>query len=491
MKKWEYFQVANRLKFANHWLQILLILSFIVGLNYLALNSFTRIDLTEDHHYALSPESKAYLQELTDPVRIVVTIPRNSPRSEEQVLFRYVSELLSEYSYASQQNGQFMVTPEYVDIYQDLARADALSRNYGLDQVNSLLVLSGERRRLVRGSEILTFENTKPVAFNGEAILTSAIMEVSQEASPKLYFLNGHQEVLPGDPSPSRGLSKLSHELQLRNFSLELLDLTAVKSVPDDCSVLVIADPMGPLLPSEVDQIRDYLIEDAGKVILWTRPGRDPALDSLLAEWGIAIPDQLVVEPDSAYLDTSGTLLIRNFGENPITNSLINNQTFVVSGIARPVFPIPPEPADERLHFIPLFATSATSWSDSTYQSQANPVFDLVSDVRGPIPIAASVDRRASSQLGISVPGGRLVVFGSPDLFSNQRISSLGNVHLFFNTLNWLMDWERRLVIPPRSIEVYKLSLSQNDLLRIAFFFFSIPASIILLGTFVFWIRQS
>ena len=64
MKKWESFQFANRLKFANHWLQIFLILSLIIGCNYLALNTFTRFDLTENHHYALSPESKAYLDDL-------------------------------------------------------------------------------------------------------------------------------------------------------------------------------------------------------------------------------------------------------------------------------------------------------------------------------------------------------------------------------------------------------------------------------------------
>ena len=112
-------------------------------------------------------------------------------------------------------------------------------------------------------------------------------------------------------------------------------------------------------------------------------------------------------------------------------------------------------------------------------------------DVRGPVPLAAVVERRASSQLGIRVPGGRLILFGSPDLFSNQRVSSLGNVNLFFNTINWLLDWERMLVIPPRQIESYRVSLSQSDLLRVAFFYLAIPAAIALLGAIVFWVRQT
>ena len=57
MSKWESYQFANRLKIANHWLQVLLIFTLIVGINYLAVRNFHRYDLTENHRYALSPET--------------------------------------------------------------------------------------------------------------------------------------------------------------------------------------------------------------------------------------------------------------------------------------------------------------------------------------------------------------------------------------------------------------------------------------------------
>lgn len=491
MHRWENFKIANRLKRANHWLQVLLILTFILGLNHLALKHFHRFDLSGSHRYALSPESRAYLQEIRDPVHIVVTIPESSPRQEEQILFRYIDQLLQEYAYQSRQMGEFLITVEYVDIYKNLSRADALAREFGLDQVNAVLVTSGNRKKLVRAEELIQFANRKPVAFTGEAALSSAIVEVTQEKSPKIHFLMGHQETRPDDPDPQAGLSLVTRELQMRNFSIEQLDLTTVQEVPEDTAILIIADPKGPLLPSEVDKIRSFLFDRSGRVVFWTRPGIDSAMGPLLAEWGLALPDQLVIEPNTGYRESTGTLLVRNFGEHPITDSLIQNQTFVVSGFARPVLPKPPVPADERLHFVPLFATSADSWADSSYRDNASPAFDPENDIKGPVPVAVATERRASSQLGIKVQGGRFVVFGSADLFSNQRVSSLGNVSLLFNTINWLLDRDRMLVIPPRPVETYQLTMSQSQLKNTGLLFLIVPGSIAVFGFLVYWVRQS
>jgi ABC-type uncharacterized transport system involved in gliding motility auxiliary subunit len=491
MPKWNSFQFANRVKLLNNWLQVVLILALILGLNHLAMRHFHRFDLTENHRYALSPETKAYLQELPEPIRIVVTIPRDSMRQEEQILYRYASQLLQEYVYQSQRNGQFMVQVEYVDIYKDLEQADRLARNHGLDQPDSILVLSGDRQRLIRADEFLTFVDLQPVSFTGEATLTSAIMEVTQEQSPKIYFLQGHQEVDPADPSPQTGLSHISRELQLRNFSLEALDLTAIQQVPDDASMIIIADPKGPLLPSELDKIRSYLADRAGRVMIWVRPGMETGLHPLIADWGIRLSDQMVIEPDPGFREAKGTLLVRNFGEHPITDSLIQNKTFLLSGWARPVYPVAPQPGDERLSFIPLFASSPESWAESSYQLESLHSFDTGLDFKGPVPIAIAAERKASSQLGIKVPGGRLIVFGSPDLFANRNIASLGNVNLFFNSLNWMLDRDRFLVIPPRPVDTYQLAISSDQLQQLGLLFLAVPGALAVLGLIVHWIRNS
>ncbi|MGA1205467.1 MAG: GldG family protein [Opitutales bacterium] len=491
MSKWESYQFANRLKLGNHWLQVILILSLILAINHIAMRHFYRYDLTENHRYALSPETRAFVKELTGPVKIFVTIPQNSPRKEEQVLYRYVSQLLQEYVYQSRHDTRFLVDVEYVDVFTDLARADSLARQYGLDQANTLLIVAGDRQRVIRPDEILTFDNLQPVAFKGESAITSAIMEVTQEQSPTIYFLQGHQEALSSDTSPQSGLSKIATELQLRNFTLSQLDLNAVPAVPENAALLVIADPKGPLRAAELDKIRSWLNDRAGRVIAWVRPGVQANLYPLVSEWGIRLSDQVIVETDPGFREAKGTLLIRNFGEHPITNSLVDNQTFLLTSWARPVYPVPPESVDERLSFIPLFASSDKSWAEATYQATGAPEFNAGTDISGPVPLAIAAERKASSKLGIKVPGGRLVVFGSPDLFANQNIASVGNVTLFFNTINWMLDRNSFLIIPPRPIESYQLAISRDQLRQIGLLFFSVPGALALMGLLVHWVRQS
>lgn len=491
MSKWDSYQFANRLKLGNYWIQVILILSLLTGFNYLAMRHFLRIDLTENHRYALSPETRAYLRELDRPVRIYVTIPQNSPRQDEQVLYRYTSQLLQEYVYQSRGENGFLIDLEYIDIFTDLAKANSLAREFGLNQANTLLVVAGNRQRVIRPDEILTFSEMKPVAFKGEATITSAIMEVTQEQSPTVYFLQGHQESIPEDTAPRTGLSQITGELQLRNFEIRQLDLTAVTSVPEDAALLVIADPKGPLLTSELDKIRVWMNDHAGNVMIWIRPGVQTNLFPLISEWGIRLSDQVVIETDPGFKEAKGTLLVRNFAEHPITDSLIANQTFLLTSWSRPVFPVPPEPADERLSFVPIFATSAKSWSESTYRTGEVPEFNPETDIAGPVPIAVAAERKASSQLGIKVPGGRIAVFGSPDLFTNQNIASLGNVTLFFNTINWMLERDNFLIIPPRPIESYQLVISRDQLNKVGLLFLAVPGALALLGFLVHWIRQS
>ncbi len=491
MSKWESYQFANRLKMANHWLQVLLIFSLIIGINYLAVQNFRRYDLTENHRYALSPETCAYVKEIQKPVQVIITIPKSSQRKEEQTLYRYVTQLLQEYVYQSRKDGSFLINVEHVDIFTNLARADELARMYSVNQPNSILVLSGNNSRLIRGEEVMTFEDGNAVSFQGESVFTSAIMEVTQETIQKLYFLRGHEEVQPNDTSPQVGLSELVSQVKLRNFQVDSLDLTTQEQVPSDASVLIIADPKGPLLTSELDKIRSYLSDRAGKVIIWVRPGVEPNLFPLISNWGIRLSDQVVIEPDPGFQESKNTLLIRNFGDHEVMESLILNQTYIMTGWTRPVFPVVPDPVDERLSFIPLFASSDKSWSESAYRESAVPQYTPGADIMGPIPLAVAAERKASSQLGIKVPGGKLVVFGSPDLFSNKNISSLGNVSLFFNTLNWMLEKDQLLVIPPRPVETYQLVISQDQLNRVGLLFLAVPGVVALLGFVVYWIRQS
>lgn len=485
------FQAQNRIKRIYRLAQIFLSILFIIMLNYLAMNFYERFDLTQQHQYSLSPESRAYLRELDQPVHFIITIPENSPREEDRILLRYVDNLLREYHYHSRREDGPLVTVEKVDIFKNHRRAEELQRQFGLTQANTIIVKSAQRHRFLRPEDILSFQQDKPISFKGERAFTSAILEIVQDSAAKIYFLTGHGEMSPNDVTPQRGLSELAKELQARNVRTANLDLSKVPEVPDDASLLILADPQGPILASEQQKLRSYLNENAGRLVVWMGPGRNHGITELLRDWGIRADDMMILEQGSDYVESTGKILIRQFAEHPVTQSLIQNQTFLISGLTRPILTDPAAPYDDRRQVTALMASSNQSWARKTdLLNQGVPRFDSNRDLRGPVPIAVAAERRSASQLGIHIPGGRVLVYGSRDLFSNQHLSSLGNQQLFFNSLNWILDREQLLAIPPRNIETYQLTASRSELRRIAIWFASPAAGVALLGLVVFWIRK-
>ena len=490
------FQYANVIKRANRVAQIALALALAVAVNYVAVHVYDRTDLTGRRAQSLSAETLAYIGELGESVRIIHTTMENSPSEDERILHRYVSRLVKEYGFAARSNepGARIVT-EHVDIYKELARARTLARRYDFDQPHSILVVAGdpdttERRRIIPPDAILEFRDGQPTAFRGEQALTSAILEVTTDRRPRIYFTTGHGELRLDDVSASRGLSLLAEELRKRNYDVEPLDLSRAREVPEDAELVVVAAPQGRFMARDAEKLRNYLRERSGRMIAMLGPGVSHGLDDLLFDWGILVDDKLILERGPDFLEGTGSYLLRQFAEHPVTQVLIDNQTPVVAGLTRPARRDPGAPLDERLHVTELMASSPQSWAESAYDSAAAPTFDPATDLPGPVSVAAAAERRASAQLGIEIPGGKLVVFGGGDLFTNRRITGIGNFRLFLSAVNWTLDRDRLLAIPPRPIERYGLTASQSQLRRIGWLFLAVPGALALLGFAVYWVRR-
>jgi hypothetical protein len=83
--------------------------------------------------------------------------------------------------------------------------------------------------------------------------------------------------------------------------------------------------------------------------------------------------------------------------------------------------------------------------------------------------IVASERLAVRDNLPFSVRGGRLVVFGTGDLIANARVVNAGNLAMFLNAVNWTVDRDTQLNIPPRPIERFQLSLSAADFTRLRY----------------------
>jgi len=492
----ESYRAARWLRTINLVVQAVLFLTLFAGLNYLALHYHWRYDLSQHRRFSLSPETISYLGELKRPVRIVVTLTADSENSDAVQAFHDVQNLLREYLYntatstdaKSGRDGRISV--EYLDVFQKRREAEAL----GVDQPDLVLFLSGENHHTVRFTELYEYNKDRHrTAFKGEQIITAALLDVSRPEKKKIFFLAGHGEMSPDDVSPIRGLSGLRDELRQRNFDLEGLDLSLTKRIPEGAKVILIIAPRGRFQPFEEELLRQYLSTGAGRIILTLDPQRECGLENLLYDWGVRVDDDVI--HDDANPETTadnGDLIVRGLdGTHPITKSLADYGFPMRISPPRSVRPDPNRPLDKALKVTVLAASSATSWGEFGWRLKTPAAFTPGSDLKGPLGIVVSSERVTAGALPFSVLGGRLVVIGSGDIFSNRRLADLGCQALCLNAINWAVDSETQLRFPPRPIERFQLSLSQEDLAKLRLgLLLLLPGSVGLLGLIVHWTRR-
>ena len=220
-------------------------------------------------------------------------------------------------------------------------------------------------------------------------------------------------------------------------------------------------------------------------------PGRNHGLDDLLFEWGVLTDDALVVETDRNSVVNGGDLMIRHFAQHAITDELYKLGMPLLTDRARVVREDPGRPLDDSLIVTELMAASPNSWGEKNYASQESPSFDPLIDLKGPVRMGAISERKVDSSLGISIPGGRLVVLGTSNFITNDRIQASGNLFFILNAINYAIDRVAQLNIPPRPIRKVKLDLSLEELLVSRYLIWLGPPLVVgFLGLIVYLVRR-
>jgi ABC-type uncharacterized transport system involved in gliding motility auxiliary subunit len=484
------FRAARWLRTTNLVLQSLLFLSLFGGLNYLALHYSWRFDLTRLRRHSLSAETSAYLKQLTQPVRVIVTFAKKADEPNYAQAYLDVSELLREYVYATEAQTRARVTVDYIDVYQRPAEA----RQYEL-QENTIVFLSGERRRVVTMGELYEIKNKQREAFLGEQAFTAAILDVSSSGQKKIYFLVGHGETEITNET-RRGLSDLRDLLRSRNFALDTLDLARKRQIPEDAALLISAGATSRYDGLEQELLRKYLGENAGRLMLFIGPGlAATGLEDLLFDWGLVADNVWVFDNAPGSQTETGGLILNSYWAHPITQPLSSDNQQLHFGSARSIRPNPSAPPDPSRRVSRLIGASETAWGERDYargERRYTPGADLRGSGERRLTLVSAAERLAAKDnLPFSVPVGRLVAFGSADFISNEQLSDRANAALFFYSLNWLVERDTQLSVRPRKIDKFQLSLSRQELVRLRYsLLFGIPAAAAFLGLVVYWTRR-
>jgi len=487
----EDFKVVRKVRAINLAVQIFLGLTLFLALNFLAARHFFKYDLSENRQNSLSPESAAFVKKLEAPVEIFVTLTKSSQDPKSIETYAQVSSLLRRYEYEATGGGAG-VKLTFVDPHFDGRLAERLAERFGKDMENCVIIACNNHFKKLKAADLYDIDADSNRSFKGEQVVSSAIINVSSEKVKKVYFLKGHGEMSYKNTDQRRGLSEFANYLTQQNYQIAELDLSDAKQVPEDAGLLIIASPQAPFLPRELDAIRKYLFNDNGRAAIFLDMGSLYGLESVLFEWGILSDDMLVLDNSGDYESSDGDLIARHFPQNPhpVVRYLLDAQLPVQFGSVRPVREDLGAPADDRLKLSPIILSSATSWAEKSYARGGAQVYEEAADLRGPIPLGMVASRSGGTDLGLTIPGGRVAVFGDDNFLANRWFNRLGNSKLALNLVNWMFDENVMLNIPPRRVEKYTLTLSNGDIRQLGLKFLILPAFVFLTGLIVYFVRR-
>ena len=129
------------------------------------------------------------------------------------------------------------------------------------------------------------------------------------------------------------GVAKEGVENQ--NYEVKSINLAESRSIPEDCSALVIAGPKVALLPTEMTIIEKY-VDAGGKILLLTDPDIDLGLNQLLKKWKIGLENDIVVDSSGlGQLFGMGPAapLVSAYESHPITKDLSGTMTFFLKPV--------------------------------------------------------------------------------------------------------------------------------------------------------------
>lgn len=347
----------------------------ILGLvNFLAVQSAVRYDLTETQLFTLAPATQQVVQNLDAPVRVVIFDSVQNPQ-DVQLLESYRDES-SSFDF------------EYVDPLANPRMAEA----FGATQPGMVFLEVGDDRRFLQ--TVGNVANAQQAPGTAETLseqeLTNALAQVGSDRTLSVYFMQGHGE--PPIDGSEAGFAEAAQSLTAQNYQVAPLNLVEAETIPEDANVIVVAGPAQEFFPAEVDALADFL-NSGGGVMLMLDPRSDAGLNTLLDDWGVILDDRLVLDTSGAgqYVGLGPAApIVTNYGDHPITQELGDGRSFYP--LARPV-----ESRDlPDTETAPLLLTDPQSRAEAI-SDEGDLAFDPNAPPEGPYVLGVALSRAAEA----------------------------------------------------------------------------------------------
>lgn len=428
-----------------------------------------RYDATANQDFTLSPLTVQAVQGLPEPVKATAFYSIQSDAAGLQA----AQDKLNEYKRINPGKFDF----KFIDPDTDPQTAYA----YGIASSGTIVLERGKRRVSITSTD--------------EQTLTNALLKISQDKQPTLYFTSGHGEHSLDDTSAT-GYSALRDGLAGLDYKTATLNLkTVTATLPSDITALIIAGPATPFDPDEVKLVQNYLDQNGQVMMLLdpnVRSGLATGLEDLLKRYGLTLRNDVVFDPQLGLFGRAPQIPVIDTFKNHVVTQNLTGQALVFPGVRSMIA----NTNTVSYTLTPLFSSSAASWGETDFSSVISQTakYDEGKDSKGPLDLAYAVEGAGNNTM-------RMVVIGNSSALMNGNLQPLttatgqqvqfGNGALFVNILRWFTGQENLITIPPKSATPHQLTLSATESSFVNLFSIGLlPLIILVIGGVVWWRRR-
>ena len=313
-------------------------------------------------------------------------------------------------------------------------------------------------------------EDYQDTIFNGETKIASAILRVSSDNLPKIYFVTGH-----GESDVQQGLSDSFSDDNILFDSLSLL----TQSIPDDAAGIVLNAPLSDINDEEYS-IMDKYLKDGGNLYVFAGVNTDDKmsnLNKLLSEnFGVSVDfESIIIENnENMYYQYPYYLL----PETKIQDIDGNRYRFVP--IASPIIISEEKTADITV----VLSTSSDSYLTSVYNTELTP--DGGDDTTsGNIPVSIYTDNGSSKLF--------LVSSNNFALENADSVANGGNTELLMHYINLMAKDNSSVSLATESKIMNNTSILVPNVTRILIFsilVIAVPVISVIIGIYIWVVRR-
>lgn len=477
---------------AGSGLAVAWLLASLFLLNYVGNAHNRKWDMSFQRTSSPSEDARRLVANLNEPFEVFLFYPESNEVLEE--LSGYFEELAS--------RSDLMQVRVY-----DHVMEPKLAKDLGARQNGSLVYRYGDKKEVVRiGTEM------------GEA--RGKLAKVDEEFQNRLlklvadkrvaYLTAGHGERAyewKGGEEPRHPVTGLKKILQKQNFEVKPLGLGQGlgADVPEDASLLVIADPAEDFLPEELAALRRYL-EGGGRMWIALDPEHSTNVAGLLEDFGLRF--QATPLANERYFMRASyekadryNLFTNRTSSHPSVNTLSQNASslavvLIGSGHLEKI-----EGPKAEARIVMTLRSMPMTWADEnrnlepdgpeekkTYDLGAAVTADVHRDDTEPAEGAPDLEGKGPAKEQM-----RLIVLADADALSDQVIGNLGNYFFFEDGLKWLFGEEPLLGSVGTEEDVRIMHTREEDVVWFYTTIFAVPLVVLGIGVIYnrFRLRQT